>query len=55
MKLDYPSIDVAKKSNEANMQAVKSCMYEMVDQLNYYVTELENKVEQLQAAVNTES
>ena len=55
MKLNYPNIDVAKKSNEANMQAVKACLCDMVDQMNYYVTDLENKVEQLQAAANTEA
>lgn len=43
-----PNIDVLKRSNEDNMQSAKSWMMQTSESLNYYITNLENRVSQLE-------
>ena len=50
-QLGYPNISVGKKTNEENMQSVKGYLSEMAEQLNYQISYLESKVEQLEAIV----
>lgn len=47
----YPSINVGKKSNEENMQAAKAWMMQMSDDMKYYVSRLEQRIEVLEEKV----
>jgi flagellar basal body P-ring protein FlgI len=51
---DVPNINVEKKSNEQNMQNVKDFAYELVDQLNYVVNNLNDRIEILEALKSEE-
>lgn len=44
---DYPNIS-GKKSNEENMQCARSWMMQMTDNMNYYVTKLESRIDVLE-------
>lgn len=48
---DYPSINVSKKTNEENMQSAKNWMIQMSDQMNFYITRLEARIEVLEAKI----
>lgn len=48
---DYPSINVSKKTNEENMQSAKNWMIQMSDQMNFYITRLETRIEVLEAKI----
>jgi hypothetical protein len=51
---DVPNISVSKKSNEENMQSVKDFSYELVDQLNYVLNSLNDRIEALEALKSEE-
>lgn len=51
-KFDYPNINVGGKSNEQNMQSVKAYLTSLSDQLNFYLNNLETRVEVIEAIVN---
>lgn len=50
-KFDYPNINVGGKSNEQNMQAVKSYLNNLSDQLNFYINELETEISDLKEII----
>lgn len=52
MALTYPSIDVTKKSNEENLQATKSYLYETADQINYQLNMMNDYIMTLEARLN---
>ena len=52
-KFDYPNINVGGKSNEQNMQATKAYLNGLSDQLNFYLSNLESRVEELETIVNS--
>lgn len=45
---DYPQINIEEKSNEQNMQATKSYLISLVDQLNYEISQLSSRVAALE-------
>lgn len=49
---DVPSINVSDKTNEENMQAVKSHLYNLSDNLNYYINNLESRISTLENLLN---
>lgn len=51
INLDSPSINVANKSNEENIQSIKSWAAELVSQLNYQNSQLESAITALQAEI----
>lgn len=51
-RFDYPGINVGEKTNEANIHAIKSYLDDLSDQLNYYISYLEEKVEALETIVS---
>lgn len=48
--LDVPSVNVDNKTNEQNIQAFKSWAYSTIEQLNYYISSLEERVTALENA-----
>jgi len=50
---DYPSISVDNKTNEQNMAQAKAWMYQMVDQLNYSIEYLEDRIAYLENKINS--
>lgn len=52
LNMDYPSISVEEKSNEQNMQATKSYLINLVENLQYALANLESRVEQLEGRKN---
>lgn len=51
INLDAPSVNVAEKSNEENIQSIKSWAAELVGQLSYQISQLESAITVLQAEV----
>lgn len=50
-RFDYPNINVSGKSNEQNMQAVKSYLNSLSDQLNYYLNDIEKQLSELKSII----
>lgn len=50
-RFDYPNINVSGKSNEQNMQAVKSYLNSLSDQLNYYLNDIEKQISELKSII----
>ena len=48
---DYPNVNVGKKTNEQNMQAMYSYMCNAADQMNYVVGQLTQQIENLRNEV----
>lgn len=48
---DYPNVNVGKKTNEQNMQAMYSYMCNTADQMNYVVSQLTQQIENLRNEV----
>lgn len=46
---DTPSINVEKKSNEENMQAVKAYLSELAEKLNYMSNNLQEQIDSIKA------
>lgn len=56
MKLDTPSVSVEKKSNEQNIQTLKSWCGNTAAELNYSIASLEERVAAIESALsNSES
>ncbi len=53
MALDYPSIDVEKKTNEQNLQATKAYLIDMAEQLNYQIGLLKDTCNELSERIST--
>lgn len=45
---DYPSISVDGRTNEQNMSQIKAWTMQTVDQLNYYIDYLEDRIAYLE-------
>ncbi len=41
---DYPKINVSKRSNEQNMQAVNAYLCNMADQMNYAMGQMQSDI-----------
>lgn len=52
MKLDAPSVNVEKRSNEQNIQNLKSWANNTVNELTYYINALEARVSALEQEVS---
>lgn len=44
---DFPTIDVERRSNEENIKAIKSYLFEMTDQLNYEIDQIKSQIQEL--------
>ena len=44
----YPNIDVAKKTNEQNLQSAKNYMMELSDNIAFYLNQMEARVSNLE-------
>lgn len=53
INVDTPSINVADKSNEENIQSIKAWAAELIGQLNYQISQLEGAITALQAEIET--
>jgi len=49
---DVPSISISDKTNEQNMQVVKSYLSEMADKLNYEINVLQDAILALQEEID---
>lgn len=47
---DIPAVSVENKTNEDNIQAFKAWAYETIEQLNYYISNLEERISILENA-----
>ena len=50
-RFDYPGINVEENSNETNMQIVKGYLMGIVDDMNYYFGQMENRIVTLEQRV----
>lgn len=51
--INTPSISVSNKSNEENIQALKSWANNMTDTFNFYITSLQSQIEELNKEIQT--
>ena len=51
--VNTPSISVSEKSNEQNIQALKSWANNMTDAFNFYITSMQSQLDELKKEIQT--
>ena len=52
INIDYPNISLDKKTNEQNIQAIKSWMYQLADSLNIELKALEDDITDIKSILD---